>query len=113
MRSAILLLPAQNPPARFRQMPGDRRGRLAMALAFLQPLIKLTNVLLAVFVPVHDGGICGLDKSPFQVMVGLRRGWPVMRLAAAGMHARNQTRVSSQVHTCGEPLHISYLQIKS
>src|SRR5579863_1727636 len=92
-------------------MPGYRSRRLAVALALLQPLVKLPDMLVAVLVAVRDGSIGGFDESPFQIVIGLLGSRPVMCFAAAGMHARHQSGIGRQMGGGRESLDVSDFQM--
>jgi hypothetical protein len=112
MRSAILLFLFQNPPARFHQMPCHGGRGFPMAFAF-QPLVKLPDMLLAVFVAMRHGGIGGFHQRPFQIVIGLLRSPPVVCFAAAGMHGRHQSGIGRQMCGGWESLNVSDLLFHS
>src|SRR5579875_445258 len=53
MRLPILFPLAENPPTRFRQMPGHRHGRFAVALFRFHPIVKPQGMLACVALAMH------------------------------------------------------------
>ena len=86
MRLPIFFPFPENPPTRFRQMPGHGHGRLAVTLFGLYTIIKLQRMVACVTLPVHQNTIRGLHKSPTQIMIGLFGSGTGKGLTTAGVH---------------------------